>query len=633
MSQLPNPDLVTVNIDGRDIAVPKGTNMIEAAALLGIEVPHFCYHPKLSVSGNCRMCLVEMGLPAVDPTTKQPVMDAATGKQRVNWMPKPQIACFTNATPGLHIRTTTPQIKEAREGVMEFLLVNHPLDCPICDQAGECKLQEQAADYGRGFSRFIEPKNVKPKRTELGPRVTLDDERCILCSRCIRFSKEIAKQDVLGFVDRGSYSTLTCYPGRELNHNYSLNTVDICPVGALTSTDFRFKMRVWFLKTTPSIDTESSVGANTELWAREGVIYRITPRRNDDVNDTWMPDSGRLLYKQLAAENRLKQPLVNGQPASFDEALAAALALLKPECGDRKAETGSGKPETGELGAGNSVPAAAPLPNRQSAIENRKSTVAPADAPSANPQSTLRTPQSRVALVASGRQSVEEQYLTRKFAAALNAVRTDLVGRVGQGDGLLVSADRNPNVRGALVTGLLKEYPKTELTALGAAIDAGTVTVVIAFGEDLAAAGLTAGQLAKIVLIEVGTHATAATAGAKVVLPSLTVFEKRGSFINQQFRLQKFQAAVPGPALASDDLAILTALLAGVTGTAQPSATVEAVWADLGNQVPVLAGVTWPAIPTTGKLLDGTAWSALPFVEGETLHFKPAAAREVTSNK
>ena len=168
MSQTPTkPDLVTVNIDGRDIAVPKGTNMIEAAALLGIEIPHFCYHPKLPVSGNCRMCLVEMGMPAVDPATKQPVMDPATGKQRVNWMPKPQIACFTNATPGLHIRTTTPQIKEAREGVMEFLLVNHPLDCPICDQAGECKLQEYSVDYGQAASRFVETKVHKPKQVDL----------------------------------------------------------------------------------------------------------------------------------------------------------------------------------------------------------------------------------------------------------------------------------------------------------------------------------------------------------------------------------------------------------------------------------------------------------------------------------
>jgi NADH-quinone oxidoreductase subunit G len=563
VSQTPTKiDLVTVNIDGRDIAVPKGTNMIEAAALLGIEVPHFCYHPKLPVAGNCRMCLVEMGLPAVDPATKQPIVDPASGKQRVNWMPKPQIACFTNATPGLHIRTTTPQIKEAREGVMEFLLINHPLDCPICDQAGECKLQEQANDYGRGTSRFIERKNVKPKRTQLGPRVTLDDERCILCSRCIRFSRDIAKDDVLGFVDRGSYSTLTCYPGRELNHNYSLNTVDICPVGALTSTDFRFKMRVWFLKTTPSIDTESSVGANTDVWAREGVIYRITPRRNDEVNDTWMTDSGRLLYKQVAAESRLKQPLVKGQPVTVEQALAAAVALLK-----------------------------------------------------SNPA---------VAVVGSGRQSVEEQFLTRRLAEALRAVRADIVGRVGQGDGLLLSADRNPNVRGALVTGLIASYPKTGLGELAAAIDAGKVSTVVTFGEDLVGAGLTAAQLAKITVIEVATQSFASTAIARVVLPSLTVFEKRGSFINQQFRLQKFDAAVPGPAQARDDLALVAALITGVTGHSAPS-ELGAVWSALSGDIPALAGLSWAAIPATGHLLDGAVWAGQPFVEGETLHFKPAA--------
>jgi len=144
MIQPAKPDLITVNIDGREIAVPKGTNVIEAARLLGVEVPHYCYHPKLSIVGNCRMCLVEMGLPAVDPATKQPIMDPATGKQRINCIPRPTIGCATNASPGLHIRTTTPLVKECREGVMEFLLINHPLDCPICDQAGECSLQEHA---------------------------------------------------------------------------------------------------------------------------------------------------------------------------------------------------------------------------------------------------------------------------------------------------------------------------------------------------------------------------------------------------------------------------------------------------------------------------------------------------------
>lgn len=388
-------DLVTVNIDGKDIAVPKGTNVIEAARLAGVEIPHYCYHPKLSIVGNCRMCLIEMGLPAVDPATKAPVMDAATGRQRINWIPRPQIGCGTSASPGLHIRTDSPMVKDCREGVTEMLLINHPLDCPICDQAGECKLQEHSTAYGRGYSRFVEQKNVKPKRTELGPRVTLDDERCILCSRCIRFCKEVAKDDVLGFIDRGSYSTLTCYPGRKLENNYSLNTVDICPVGALTSTDFRFKMRVWFLKQTPGIDPESSVGANTGVWSREGVIYRITPRQNDAVNDTWMADSGRFLYKQVKSDHRLVEYMIDGTAALPAVALARAGALL---------HAGS------------------------------------------------------VAVVGSGRSSVEEQFLTKQLADALK-VSALLVSRVGQGDRLLLSSDRNPNVRGALVVGLINALP------------------------------------------------------------------------------------------------------------------------------------------------------------------------------
>jgi NADH-quinone oxidoreductase subunit G len=568
----PKPDLVTVNIDGKEIAVPKGTNVIEAARLVGVDVPHYCYHPKLSVVGNCRMCLVEMGLPAVDPATKAPILDPATGKPKVNWMPRPQIGCGTNAIPGLHIRTNTPLVKDCREGVMEFLLVNHPLDCPICDQAGECKLQEQSAAYGRGYSRYIEQKNVKPKRTQLGPRVTLDDERCILCSRCIRFCKEVAKDDVLGFIDRGSHSTLTCYPGKELSNNYSLNTVDICPVGALTSTDFRFKMRVWFLKQTDSLDAESSAGANTVVWSREGVIYRITPRRNDAVNDTWMADSGRALYKEVAAPNRLTAVKVTGADSGLDIAINAAGEIFQASAG-------------------------------------------------------------AIAVVGSGRSSVEEQFLTRQLAAALKA-STHVVTRVGPGDGLLVSADRNPNLRGALVTGLVAHLPQPPaavagqvavggLESLAAAIDAGQIRTVVTVGEDLVAAGLAPAQLAKVQIIALGTHANATTAAAKVVLPTLTVFEKSGCFVNQQFRIQKFAKAVPGPAGATDDLAVL-AKLAGVAG-AKVAADLSAVWTALAASVPGLATMTHAKLPATGLLLDGTPWAAEPFVEGPGLHYQPAA--------
>ncbi|HRJ47185.1 MAG TPA: 2Fe-2S iron-sulfur cluster-binding protein [Opitutaceae bacterium] len=556
-------DLVTVNIDGKEIAVPKGTNVIEAARLVNVDVPHYCYHPKLSVVGNCRMCLIEMGMPAVDPATKAPIIDPATGKQKINWIPRPQIGCGTNVSPGLHVKTTSPMVKDAREGVMEFLLINHPLDCPICDQAGECKLQEQSTGYGRGYSRFIEQKNVKPKRTQLGPRVVLDDERCILCSRCIRFSKEVAKDDVLGFIDRGSYSTLTCYPGKELKNNYSLNTVDICPVGALTSTDFRFKMRVWFLKQTNSIDTETSVGANTVVWSREGVIYRITPRRNDAVNDTWMPDSGRILYKQVQSADRLTAVRINGNDSALDIAVNTAAEFFKA-------------------------------------------------APGA------------VAVVGSGRSSVEEQFLTKQLAAALKAPAS-LVSRVGEGDGLLVSADRNPNVRGALVTGLIAALPSPQLTGLAADIDAGKVRVVVAINEDLAAAGLTAAQLAKVSVIYLGTHKNATSDAAKVVIPTLTVFEKSGTFVNQQFRLQKFLKAIPGAAGATDDLVVLARLVAAAGG-ATVASDLAGVWKSLAAAVPALGAVTFANLPETGLLLDAAPFAALPFAEGATLHYRPAAA-------
>ena len=328
MSKNDKSETLKIVLNDREVEVPAGINLVEAAALHGKEVPHYCYHPKLSVAGNCRMCLVEMGMPLRDRTTGEPVLDE-DGSQKIGWIPKPVIGCGTNVAPGMHVKTDSDMANECREGIMEFLLVNHPLDCPICDQAGECRLQEFAMDYGRGYSRYVERKNVKPKRTRLGPRVTLDDERCILCSRCIRFCQEVANDDVLGFIDRGSYSTLACYPGKELANNYSLNTVDLCPVGALTSSDFRFKMRVWFLKETQGICTESSTGCNTIVSSREGRIYRITPRRNDHVNDTWMPDSGRELHKEIIAEIRVLSFRIKIEEVSRESALAEVFNLLQ----------------------------------------------------------------------------------------------------------------------------------------------------------------------------------------------------------------------------------------------------------------------------------------------------------------
>ncbi len=309
----PAIEKIRVKVDGREIEVPRlmadwsgklvPTTMIQACELAKTDVPHYCYHPKLPIAGNCRMCLVEFGTPALGPDRK-PILNP-DGTAKIVKSPRPAIACATPVSPGMEIYSNTPGVKQMREGVLEFLLINHPLDCPICDQAGECKLQEYSVDYGQSASRFVEPKVHKPKSVDLGPRIMLDDERCILCSRCIRFTRDIVGDDALGIVNRGSYNTLAAYPGKAFDNNYTLNTVDICPVGALTSKDFRFQMRVWFLKETKSICTSCTTGCNILIGSREEKIYRYTPRENDAVNGPWICDAGRLNYKWIGREDRL----------------------------------------------------------------------------------------------------------------------------------------------------------------------------------------------------------------------------------------------------------------------------------------------------------------------------------------
>ena len=554
--------LISVFIDGIEVKVLPGTNMIEAARKAGVHIPHYCYHRHLSVAGNCRMCLVEMGTPAFDRVTKAPVL-GPDGKQVIQWVPKPTIACATNATPGLHIRTTTKLVKDCREGVEEFLLANHPLDCPICDQAGECHLQEYAHNYGRGFSRYVEEKNVKPKRKMIGPRVILDNERCILCGRCVRFCKEIAKDEVLGFTERGSHTSIDCFPGKTLSNNYSVNVVDICPVGALTSVDFRFKMRTWFLKETASVSTESSVGVNTTVWSREGTIYRITPRRNDEVNDSWMSDTARDLYKSVAAENRVGAYSVDGRPVKSDEAVKALAALLKGAKG--------------------------------------------------------------VALIASAFSSVEEQWLLKKIADAIPAARkiVAVAPHYAEGDTLLISADRTPNLRGALLTGLAKGLAATDLSGIKAAVDSGEVDVVLSVNESVTSAGLGIEDLKKVKYVSLGTHFFQTSQYAAVEIPLLTVFERQGAFVNQQWRLQKFEKAVPGPAGVLADADFFAALLSAM-GVSAPKG--GALWTALAAEVPAFKDLSFEKIPATGVILDGSAFAAEKFREGRSLHFAPAGA-------
>src|SRR3989442_1178452 len=317
----PPVERVKIKVEGRELEVPKlmpdwqgklqPATMLQACALAGVEIPHYCYHPKLPVAGNCRMCLVEFGTPVIGADRKPVLNEDHSPKIAKSVLPyepgtpRGAIACATPISPGMEIYPGSPATRQMREAVLESLLINPPLDCPICDQAGECKLQEYSVDYGQSVSRFVESKVHKPKAVDLGPRIVLDDERCILCSRCVRFSRDIVGDDALGFINRGSYSTLTHYPGRPFDNNYTLNTVDICPVGALTSKDFRFKMRVWFLKETKSICTSCATGCNIIIGSREEMLYRSEPRENDAVNSTWMCDYGRLNYKWIGREDRI----------------------------------------------------------------------------------------------------------------------------------------------------------------------------------------------------------------------------------------------------------------------------------------------------------------------------------------
>ena len=496
--------LLNVQIDGVWKQFPKGTRVIEACSQAGKFIPRYCYHPKLSSPGNCRMCLIELGMPKMSPE-RQPVI-GPDGKPEIAWTPRPQISCAQDVAEGMGIRTDSPMVQECRQGVMEFLLINHPLDCPICDQAGECRLQEFSVEYGNAGSRFLEHKVKKPKNVELGPRVTLDAERCVLCSRCIRFMQEVAKDDVLGFVDRGSFSTIACHPDRLLDSNYSLNTVDICPVGALTSSDFRFKMRVWFLKETKTIDVNDGLGSNITIGSRENTIYRITPRENNDVNGVWLPDSHRLNFKYVNDPNRLQTPLVKGQSVDWRTALGIAAEVLKAQSSEA------------------------------------------------------------VALLVSARMTNEELFLAQQLVEALGIEKQhDILPRTGQPDGILIPADRNPNTTGAKLLGLCGSKPGSRLKRMADGVKSGAIKALICLGEDATKAGISEADLAKLAVIAVDILPNKTTPHATVLLPGSAWAEKRGSMINIHGRLQRLNRAVSPQGHARDDWEILRKLVRGVT--------------------------------------------------------------------
>jgi NADH-quinone oxidoreductase subunit G len=563
----PAIEKIKVKVDGRELEVPKlspdwqgklaPTTMIQACELAKTDVPHYCYHPKLPIAGNCRMCLVEFGTPALGPDRK-PILNP-DGTSKIAKSPRPAIACATPISPGLEIYTSTPGVKAMREGVLEFLLINHPLDCPICDQAGECKLQEYSVDYGQSASRFIEAKVHKPKAVDLGPRILLDAERCILCTRCIRFTRDVAGDDALGIVNRGSYNTIATFPGLPFDNNYTLNTVDICPVGALTSKDFRFQMRVWFMKETRSVCTSCATGCNILISSREERVYRYTPRQNDAVNGAWMCDAGRLNYKWINRADRLKYVLVRGQKSTWTTALNEIAGKLK------QARAGS------------------------------------------------------VAIIASARQTNEELWLLAKLKARFGAM-SDSFPRIGKGDHLLVDEDKNPNTQGARLTGICFTEVGISLSRIASAIARDEIKTLIVFGEDIlkhavnerslrvkelvsevvqehAITAELLGKLDTLIMSDILPNET--TKLAHYVLPGCAPAEKRGTFTNTNGRVQRFLAAIPPPGDARPEWEFLHDLVYNVTGR-DGFLTIEGLFNEMAREVPAFNGLTWAALGDTG---------------------------------
>ncbi|RME46392.1 MAG: NADH dehydrogenase (quinone) subunit G, partial [Chloroflexi bacterium] len=305
-----NEKLVTVIIDGIEIRVPPGIMVVEAAKQAGIEIPVFCYHPKLTPVGMCRMCLGEVGLPARDRETGEIQVDDA-GNPVIRWFPKLQTTCTTQVSDGMVVRTQSEQVAFARRAVLEFLLSSHPLDCPVCDKGGECPLQDLTYSYGPGRSRFdYEDKFHFEKPVPLGPLIALDRERCIQCARCTRFQDEVAGDPVLSFENRGRGMEIVTYSDPPFNSKFSGNTTDICPVGALTSRDFRFRGRAWELTNTRSICPHCAVGCNIIVGHRAGEIRRIMPRENNAVNEIWICDKGRFGHHFVNSADRIKTPMI-----------------------------------------------------------------------------------------------------------------------------------------------------------------------------------------------------------------------------------------------------------------------------------------------------------------------------------
>ena len=488
------PSLSRLTIDGREITVSEGTTVIQAAEQLGIFIPRYCYHPGLSIAGNCRICLVD-----------------------VERSPKLEIACNLAVSEGMVVHTQSDEAEDGRRAVLEFLLANHPLDCPVCDQSGECDLQNFYMNFGLYDPRFREQKVKKKKAVELGPHVMLDQERCILCSRCVRFTDEITETGEFGIFNRGDHAELGIYPGEVLDNPYSANVVDICPVGALTEKDFRFAARVWYLSSAPTVCNGCSQGCNVDLHfvldrphLNDGArLVRIKPRYNPDVNQWWLCDEGRYGFGWLdrARITKVQQrPAADGD-ATWERALTAIATTLA------------------ELGKG------------------------------------------RIGVIASAQLTNEELFLIREILHnSLGArVSSNVSEKPGSADDFLIKGDKNPNTRGATLLGLAGPDALDAEQIVDEAAS-GKLGALWVFGHDLVQlfGEERVRELAKKVGLFVfsGTNDNATVPFAHWVLPTAAYVEKDGTFVNCHGRVQRIGRAFAPLEDAREDWRLLLDLAA-----------------------------------------------------------------------
>jgi NADH-quinone oxidoreductase subunit G len=493
--------LVSVTIDGRPVTVTQGTPILVAAQKLGIDVPYFCWHPGLSIAAQCRQCLVEIvGQPRLQP------------------------ACQVTCTAGMRVVTNSARVLLARQQMLEFTLLNHPVDCPICDKAGECLLQKLYLEWDQQRARIDFPKAHKPKVVDVGPHIVLDDERCILCTRCIRACREVAGQDQLTMALRGSRQFLTTAPGQKLDNPYSLCTVDVCPVGALTAKDFRFAMRAWELQATPSICPGCATGCSVEIHHQRGRIYRLVPRLNALVNKFWMCDAGRFTYREVH-RGRLATPQVLRTFAPWQQAVVAATDALKPLLADTPA---------------------------------------------------------RVGVVISTQVTNEDAFAAARLAQVAGMSRIYAVGRpAGSGDAILINADRNPNTAGVTaITG----GKALGLPALENDLRSGALSGLLCFGDPcLAETGVAAARRLKTVVLS--AHETPLCRVADVTLPTTLWAEADGTFTNSKGMVQRAQRAIE-PAGHARPMWSVVGLVAPRLGHALSWSSARAVFEDLRKTVP-----------------------------------------------